>query len=129
MLGSISQSPTNLVQTIESPGADEEDVGGVDLDGLAAGLAGAVLLGHVDHGPLHHLEHALLHAWQVLTRTPGSPWENTEGTVRETMRMAAAGAWKAHTNTNVRGHPSSWVSKIATVGMRCGNLCSSGDQA
>ena len=62
MLRSIGQSPTNLVQTVESPGADEEDVGGVDLDGLAAGLARAVLLGHVDHGPLHHLEHALLHA-------------------------------------------------------------------
>ena len=63
MLGSISQSSTNLVQTVESPGADEEDVGGVDLNGLASRLPGTVLLGHIDDSPLHHLQHALLDAF------------------------------------------------------------------
>ena len=40
---------------------DEEDVGGVYGDGLAPALAGRVLLGDVDHRPLNHLQHRVLH--------------------------------------------------------------------
>ena len=63
-------------------------------------------------------------------RTPRSPSEYLEAKTLETKRMATAGASRAETNSSTalswHGHG---LSKIATVGIRCGNLCSSGDQA
>jgi hypothetical protein len=52
----------DLVQSVEGARRDEKDVGGVYLDSVASRLSGRVLLGHVDHRPLDHLEHALLDA-------------------------------------------------------------------
>ena len=56
----VESSGDNLVETIEGSGRDEEDVGGVHLDGITPRLPGQVPLRDVDDGTLHHLEHALL---------------------------------------------------------------------
>ena len=50
-----------LVQTIERTAADEEDVGGVDLDELLLGVLAAALRGDIADGAFQDLQQSLLH--------------------------------------------------------------------
>ena len=52
----------DLVEADEGAAADEEDVGGVDLDELLVGVLAAALGRHVGHRALEDLEQGLLHA-------------------------------------------------------------------
>ena len=58
-----------LVQPVEGAAADEQDVGGVDLDELLLGVLAAALGRHVADGALDDLEQGLLHA--LAAHVPG----------------------------------------------------------
>ena len=51
----------NVVQAVEGPPADEQDVGGVHLDELLLGVFAAALGGDARHGALDDLQQGLLH--------------------------------------------------------------------
>ena len=52
----------DLLDAVKGAAADEEDVGGVDLDELLVGVLAAALRRDGGHGPLQDLEQCLLHA-------------------------------------------------------------------
>ena len=49
-------------QAVEGAAADEEDVGGVDLDELLMGMLAAALRGHAGHGSFQNFQKGLLYA-------------------------------------------------------------------
>ena len=60
--GFVGAAQDILIQTIEGTAADEQDVGGVDLDELLLRVLAAALGRHVAHRALEDLQQGLLHA-------------------------------------------------------------------
>ena len=52
-----------LIQTVEGTAADEQDVGGVDLDELLLRMLAAALRENIAHSTLQDLQQGLLHAF------------------------------------------------------------------
>ena len=61
--GTIRASLDDLIQTVESTTADEQDVGGVDLDHFLLGVLTAALRGNTGNGTLQNLQQCLLDAF------------------------------------------------------------------
>lgn len=53
----------DLIQTVKGPAADEENVGGVDLDHLLLRMLPPALGGNIGHRALHNLQKGLLHTF------------------------------------------------------------------
>mmetsp|Transcript_6956 Transcript_6956/g.17061 ORF Transcript_6956/g.17061 Transcript_6956/m.17061 type:complete len:301 (-) Transcript_6956:182-1084(-) len=60
--GGVEAVVGDVLEAVEGAAADEEDLGGVHGDDLAAGVVAAAAFGDVDDGALEELEERLLHA-------------------------------------------------------------------
>ena len=61
--GLVGAAEDILIQTVERTAADEEDVGGVDLDELLLGVLAAALRGNIADGAFQDLQQSLLHTF------------------------------------------------------------------